>query len=85
VLADIARPRRKQESAGKWVRPVHELARRSEKPKQTRHSLSGSNFYEDKNGQVIEHEISIPQSRARFTTALFLGLSNLWQGSSFTV
>jgi hypothetical protein len=38
-------------------------------------------FYEGKDGQVLEQEISIPQSGARFTTALFLGLSNLWLGA----
>jgi hypothetical protein len=38
-------------------------------------------FYESKDGQVVEHEISLPQLGARFTTALFLGLSNLWLGA----
>lgn len=38
-------------------------------------------FYESKNGRVVEQEISIPKSGARFTTALFLGLSNLWLGA----
>jgi hypothetical protein len=38
-------------------------------------------FYEGKDGQVVEEEILIPQSGARFTTALFLGLSNLWLGA----
>ncbi len=38
-------------------------------------------FYEGKDGQVIEHEISIPQSGAQSTMAFFLGLSNLWLGA----
>lgn len=38
-------------------------------------------FYESKDGQVVEQEISLPQSRARFTTAIVLGLSNLWLGA----
>jgi hypothetical protein len=38
-------------------------------------------FYEGKDGQVIEHEISIPQSGSPFTIALVLGLSNLWLGA----
>jgi len=37
--------------------------------------------YEGKDGQVVEREISIQQSGARFTTGLFLGLSNLWLGA----
>lgn len=38
-------------------------------------------FYEGKEGQVVEKEMSIPQSGARFTTGLFLALSNLWLGA----
>lgn len=38
-------------------------------------------FYEGKDGQVVEKEISIPQSGARFTTRLILGLSSLWLGA----
>lgn len=38
-------------------------------------------FYEGKDGQVVEHEISIPETGARFTMALFLGFSNLWLGA----
>jgi hypothetical protein len=37
-------------------------------------------FYKGKDGQIVENGISIPHSGARFTTALFLGLSNLWLG-----
>ena len=37
-------------------------------------------FYEGKDGQAVEKEISIPRSGARLTTGLFLGLSNLWLG-----
>jgi len=38
-------------------------------------------FYEGKDGQVVEHEISVPKSAARPTTAIFFGLSNLWLGA----
>jgi hypothetical protein len=38
-------------------------------------------FYEGKDRQVVEKEISIAQSGARFTTGLILGLSNLWLGA----
>src|ERR1700676_1526851 len=38
-------------------------------------------FYEREDGQVVEREISIPQSGARFTMGLILGLSNLWLGA----
>ena len=36
-------------------------------------------FYEGKDAQVVEKEISIPRSGARFTR-LFLGFSNCWLG-----
>lgn len=38
-------------------------------------------FYEGKDGQVVEKEIEIPRSGARFTTGLILGFSNLWLGA----
>jgi hypothetical protein len=38
-------------------------------------------FYEDKDGQVVERELSISQSRTRSAILLFLGLSNLWLGA----
>jgi hypothetical protein len=38
-------------------------------------------YYESKDGQVFEQEISIAHSGARFTTGLSLGLSNLWLGA----
>jgi hypothetical protein len=38
-------------------------------------------FYEVKDRQVVEREISIAQSGTRFTTGLILGLSNLWLGA----
>ena len=44
-------------------------------------SFRAVSFYESKDGQVVEQEISLPQSGARFTTTLFLGLSNLWLGA----
>src|SRR5579859_2697884 len=37
-------------------------------------------FYEGKDGQVVEKEISISHSGARFWAGLFLGFSNLWLG-----
>jgi hypothetical protein len=38
-------------------------------------------FYEGKDRQVVEREISVAQSGTRFTTGLILGLSNLWLGA----
>jgi hypothetical protein len=38
-------------------------------------------FYEGKDRQVVEREISIAQSGTRFTTGLILGLSNFWLGA----
>jgi hypothetical protein len=38
-------------------------------------------FYEGKDGQVVEREISIPQSGARITARVLLGFSNLWLGA----
>jgi hypothetical protein len=37
-------------------------------------------FYERKDGQAVERELSIAKSGLRFATGLFLGLSNLWLG-----
>ncbi len=37
-------------------------------------------FYQGKDGQTVEEGISISHSGARFTSALFLGFSNLWLG-----
>jgi hypothetical protein len=38
------------------------------------------NFYEGKDGKVIETELSIPKSGRRLATGLFLGFSNVWLG-----
>jgi hypothetical protein len=38
-------------------------------------------FYQAKDGQDVEQELSIPQSGTRFPVLLFLGLSNLWLGA----
>lgn len=37
-------------------------------------------FYEGKDKQIVEREISVAQSGRRLTTGLILGLSNLWLG-----
>ena len=38
-------------------------------------------FYEGKDGQVVEQEISVPKSAARSAKIVFFGLSNLWLGA----
>jgi hypothetical protein len=38
------------------------------------------NFYEGKDGQAVEREISIARSGLRLTTGFVLGFSNLWLG-----
>jgi hypothetical protein len=43
-------------------------------------SLRAVSFYKGKDGRIVENEISISHSEARFTTALFLGFFNLWLG-----
>jgi hypothetical protein len=42
--------------------------------------LRAVSFYRGKDGRIVENEISILHSGARFTTAVFLGFSNLWLG-----
>jgi hypothetical protein len=44
-------------------------------------TLRAVSFYKTKDGQIVEQEISIPQLRLRFTSAFFLGLSDLWLGA----
>jgi len=43
--------------------------------------LRAVSYYQRKDGQVVEQEISTAHSGAGFTTGLFLGLSNLWLGA----